>query len=192
MKIKEKIRILEGDLGEKETYADVLNMEQTTNQRIHELMFNSLEDDGFFKALELQYGKVIPLYHATDLNSYEKIKEQGLVLQQGSNYLHFGFSSQIYFQIGKSDYVDSYRSVLLKYNAPIEWLGQFAFADLDNVTVYDEDLLKFGIPLEQITSEMKDFLKYYIWNEFKIEGMEIMIRDLDLGGIGQIFPERIL
>ena len=187
-----KIRILEEYLGEKETYAHVLNMEEEINQRIHELMFHSLEDDGFFKALELQYGKVIPLYHATDLDSYEKIKEEGLVLQQGSNYLHFGNPSQIYFQIGRSDYVDSYRSVLLKYNAPIEWLGQFGFADLDNVTVYDEDLLKFGIPLEQKTSEMKDFLKYYIWNEFKIEGMEIMIMDLDLGGIGQIFPERIL
>ena len=187
-----KIRILEEYLGEKETYAHVLNMEEEINQRIHELMFNSLEDDGFFKALELQYGKLIPLYHATDLGSYEKIKEEGLVLKEGSNYLHFGYSSQIYFQIGKSDYVDSYRSVLLKYNAPIKWLGQFAFADLDNVTVYDEDLLKFGISLDEITSEIRDFLKYYIWNEFKIEGMEIMIRDLDLGGIGQIFPERIL
>lgn len=166
-------------------------MDKIIQSKIIQLIFNSLEDDGFFEALELQYGKVIPLYHATDLTSYEKIKEEGLVLKEGSNYLHFGYSSQIYFQIGRSDYVDSYRSVLLKYDAPIDWLGQFAFADLENVTVCDEDLLNFGICFEQITSEMKDFLKYYIWNEFKIEGMEIMIRDLDLVGIGEIFPERI-
>lgn len=189
MEIPKKIKIMEENLGEVESYGDGLNMEKTTNQRIHELMFNSYGDSGFFKALELLYGKLIPLYHATDVDSYEKIKEEGLVLQQGSNYLHFGYSSQIYFQIGRSDYVDSYRSVLLKYSAPIEWLGQFGFADLDNVTVPDEDLLKFGISLDEITSEMKDFLKYYIWNEFKIEGMEIMIMDLE--GIGGIFPERI-
>jgi hypothetical protein len=139
----------------------------------------------------LQYGKIIPLYHATDLSSYERIKEEGLVLKEGKNYLHWGYSSQLYFQIGRCDYLDSFRCVLLKYDAPIDWLAQFGFADLDNVSVQDEDLLKFGISLEQITSEMKDFLKYYIWNDFKFEGMEIMIKDLDMVGIGEIFPERI-
>lgn len=192
MEMLGKIKILEEYLGEVGSYADGLNMEKTTNQRIHELMFNSYGDSGFFKALELLYGKLIPLYHATDGDSYEKIKEEGLVLHQGSNYLHFGNPSQIYFQIGRSDYVDSYRSVLLKYNAPIEWLGQFGFADLDNVTVYDEDLLQFGISLDEITSEMKDFLKYYIWNEFKIKGMEIMLRDEGGEGIGEIWAERQL
>jgi hypothetical protein len=159
--------------------------------KIFDMMFNSLEDDGFFKALELQYGKTIPLFHATDILSYERIKEEGLVLIEGKNYLNWGYSSQLYFQIGKCDYLDSFRCVLLKYGAPIDWLEQFAFADLDNVTVMDEDLEKYGVDLEQITSSMKDFLKYYIWNDFKIEGMEIMIMDLDLVGIGEIFPERV-
>ncbi|EOZ96158.1 hypothetical protein A33Q_2751 [Indibacter alkaliphilus LW1] len=155
-------------------------------------MFNSFEIDGFFKALELQYGKRIPLYHATDISSYEMIKKEGLVLKEGKNSFHWGYSSQLYFQIGRSDYLDTYRSVLLKFNASIDWLGQFAFADLDNVIINDKDLLKFGICLEQITSEMKDFLKYYIWNDFMIEGMEIMIMDLNLVGIGEIFPERVV
>ncbi|RZS95215.1 hypothetical protein [Cecembia calidifontis] len=160
--------------------------------KIYELMFNPLEDDAFFKALEIQYGKTVPLYHATDLSSYEKIKEEGLVLKEGKNYLHWGYSGQLYFQIGKSDYLDSFRCVLLKYEAPIDWLAQFGFADMDNVTVIDDDLEKYGVDLEQITSSMRDFLKYYIWNDFKIEGMEIAIMDLDLVGIGEIFPERIL
>jgi hypothetical protein len=159
---------------------------------INDLMFNSLEDDGFFKALELQFGKKIPLYHATDLSSYEKIKKEGLVLKESKNYLHWGNSSQLYFQIGRSDYLDSFRCVLLKYDAPIDWLAQFGFVDLDNATVIDEDLKKYGVDIEQTTSLMKDFLKYYIWNDFKIEGMEIMIVDLDSVGIGEIFPVRIV
>jgi hypothetical protein len=167
-------------------------MKINLSKKINDLMFNSLEDDGFFKALELQYGKTVPLYHATDLLTFEKIKKEGLVLKKGKNYLQWGYSSQLYFQIGRSNYLDSHRSVLLKYEAPINWLAQFGFADLDNVTVTDDDLLKFGVCIEQITSEMKDFLKYYIWNDFKIEGMEIMIMDLNLVGIGEIFPERIL
>lgn len=160
--------------------------------KIYDLVFNSLKDDGFFKALELQYGETVPLYHATDLSSYERIKEEGLVLKEGKNYLHWGYSTQLYFQIGRSDYLDSFRCVLLKYEAPIDWLAQFAFADLDNVTVRDQNLEKYGADLKQITASMKDFLKYYIWNDFKFEGMEIMIMDLDLVGIGEIFPERIV
>lgn len=155
-------------------------------------MFNSFEDDGFFRALELQYGKTIPLYHATDLLSYERIEKEGLVLKEGKNYTHWGFSSQLYFQIGKFDYLDDFRCVLLKYEAPIDWLAEFGFADLDNVTVRDEDLEKYGVSLESITSEMKDFLKYYIWNGFSFEGMEIMIMDINLVGIGEIFPERVI
>lgn len=161
-------------------------------KKIHQLMFNSMEDDGFFEALELEYGKIIPLYHATDESSYEQIKKEGLVLKEGKNYLHWGYSSQLYFQIGKSDYVDSYRSVILKYEAPIEWLAKFCYADLDNVTTTDEDLEAYGICLDSISTEMNDFLKYYVWNDFKIEGMEIMIVDRDLWGIGEVRVERVL
>ena len=80
----------------------------------------------------------------------------------------------------------------MKYDAPIDFLRVFCFVDLDNVTVKDTDLVKFGINLDLITSEMKDFLKYYIWNDFNIEGMEIMIRENDGEEIDIIIPERVL
>ena len=159
--------------------------------KTNELMFDSLECDGFFEALELQYGETVPLYHATDESSYESIKIEGLKLMEGKNNLLWGRSSQLYFQIGCSDYLDDFRCVLLKYDAPINWLAKFAYADPGNVKVTDEDLLKYGVCLDKITSEMKDFLEYYIWNDFKIEGMEIIIKDPDLEGIGEIFPQRI-
>lgn len=167
-------------------------MNPKIKNEINSLMFNSLEDEGFFKALELQYGSTIPLFHATDILSYESIKKYGLKIMEGSNFLHFGYSKQLYFQIGRSDYVDENRSILLKYDAPIDFLRVFCFVDLDNVTVKDADLVKFGINLDLITSEMKDFLKYYIWNDFNIEGMEIMIRENDGEEIDIIIPERIL
>ena len=166
-------------------------MDFELNNAIKKLMLNSIEEDGFFKALELQYGKVIPLYHATDLSSYIRIKKEGLTLREGKNYQNWGYSSQIYFQIGRSDYLDSFRSVLLKYEAPVDWLAEFAYADLDNVTIKDEDLDSFDVDLESITTEMKDFLKSYIWNDLKIKGMEIMIMDLDLVGFGEVFPEKV-
>jgi hypothetical protein len=167
-------------------------MNSKVDYEIKNIMFNSLEDDGFFKALELKYGKVVPLYHATDFESYQLIQTEGLKIMEGSNYLNWGYSKQLYFQIGKSDYVDNYRSILLRFNASIDWLSNFCFADLDNVTVNDKDLLEYGVNLNQISSEMKDFLKYYIWNEFNIDGMEIIIKENYIDEIGKIFPERIL
>lgn len=166
---------------------DILTQSETT-----QLMFNSLGDDGFFDALELQYGRTIPLYHATDEFTYQQIKNEGLVLKEGKNSLHWGDSCQLYFQIGRSDYIDSFRSVLLKYEAPIDWLAEFAYADLDNVTIKDEDLESLGVDLESITTEMKDFLKSYVWNRFNFEGMEIMIMDVNFVGIGEVFPDRVL
>lgn len=166
---------------------DILTYSEET-----QLMLKSSEDYDFFDALELQYGKTIPLYHATDESSYQQIKKEGLVLKEGKNSLHWGYSCQLYFQIGRSDYVDSFRSVLLKYEAPIVWLAEFAYADLDNVTIKDEDLESLGVDLESITSEMKDLLKSYVWNRFNFEGIEIMIIDVNFVGIEEIFPDRVL
>jgi hypothetical protein len=67
--------------------------------KINDLMFNSLEDDGFFKALELQYGNTVPLYHATDLLSYERIKEEGLVLKVSKKFLNLMLHSHPHYQV---------------------------------------------------------------------------------------------
>lgn len=45
-------------------------MKSKLRREIKALMFDSSEDKGFFKALELQYGKTVPLYHAIHLVSY--------------------------------------------------------------------------------------------------------------------------
>lgn len=161
-------------------------------KNIQSIMLQATGIDGLIKSLEIEYGSLVPLYHATTIENYEHIQKEGLKATEGKNYLSFSRSSQLYFQIGKSDYVDDHRSILLKFDAPLVLIEKFAFADLDNVDTKDQELLDHGVDINYISSDMADFIRYFIWNGMKLKGMEIMLRDDDGEGIGEMWPERLL
>ena len=166
-------------------------MVQIQNQ-IKSHILNTIELEGIMAALEIQYGKTIPLYHATSPENFEKIRKVGLKMSFGKNALHFGKSEQLYFQIGKSDYVDSHRSVLIRFDVSLDFFEKYACADLDNVTITEKDLQDLNIDTDSICSEAKDFIKYFVWNGMKLEGMEIMLVDIDGEGIGGLWGERVI
>jgi hypothetical protein len=158
-------------------------------ENIQSIMLQATGIDGLIKALEIEYGSLVPLYHATTTENYEHIQKEGLKIMEGKNYLSFSRSSQLYFQIGKSDYVDDHRSILLKFDAPLDLIEEFAYADLDNVDTNDEELLEHGVDINQVSSDMADFIRYFVWNGMKLEGMEIILRDEGGEGIGEIWTE---
>jgi hypothetical protein len=101
-------------------------------------------------------------------------------LTHGGNRLSFADEKNIYFQIGKSDYVATNRPVLYKVMVPISFILKYADADMDNVNIGDEELIDAGINLDefkQLPYEIKDIILYFIWNDMKLDGMELLIID---------------
>lgn len=160
-------------------YTESIN-ESKINQddKIRELMLNSPDIDGFISALKLKYGNNIPLYHATTPENAELILKQGFKLQEfGRNYKSFINEPNLYFQIGKSDYTSTNRPKLIRIDVPIEFIEKYAYADMDTAWVDDDVMINHGVHPETLSSEMNDFVRYFIWNDMKLDGMEIIIED---------------
>jgi hypothetical protein len=163
----------------------LLEQNESVDNKVKELMFNSDEWDGFIEALKVKYGNIISLYHATTIENSNIIDQEGFRLTLGKNYKSWTQEPLIYFQIGKSNYVDSSRSVLYRLDVPVEFIGQYGYIDMDNVNVSDEELMSSGVEFEGMSSDMKEAVEYFIWNDLSLDGMEIMIQDRD--GEGNIF-----
>jgi hypothetical protein len=154
--------------------------ERTTDDKVKEIILNATDLRDFGKALQLKYGKYVPLYHATTVENSKLIDDAGFKLTHGGNRLSFANEKNIYFQIGKSDYVATNRPVLYKVMVPISFILKYADADMDNVNIGDEELIDAGInldELEQLPYEIKDIIRYFIWNDMKLDGMELLIID---------------
>lgn len=159
---------------------------ENVNDQIKSLILNPKDYDSInplLDALRLKYGEIVPLYHATSLENSKIIDKDGLRLVYGKNYKSFSKEEILYFQVGISDYRDDYRSVIYRLDAPIDWIGTYAYADMDNVMISDDDLIKYGINnVDDMCSELRDVICYFIWNKMSIDGMELLIADRNQDG----------
>jgi len=147
------------------------------DEQIKELMMGGNDLEHFMEALELKYGDTISLYHATTLENAEIIDQQGFKLTYGKNYKSFAHEEIIYFQIAKSDYVATNRPVLYRLDVPIDFIGSYAEADMDNVSDVDTLIESLGVNTDDMYSEFRDYFKYYVWNDMSFDGMELLITD---------------
>lgn len=147
------------------------------DDQIKEIMINGTEDYHFLDALELKYGKTIPLYHATTLENAAIIDSEGFKMTYGKNYKSFANEEMIYFQIGMSDYVADNRPVLYRLDVPIDFIGSYAEADMDNVSDVDAQIESLGVNMDDMYSEFRDYFKYYVWNNMSFDGMELLVAD---------------
>jgi len=59
---------------------------------------------------------------------------------------------------------------------------------MDNVDTSDEDLADVGVDMEyfeDMSYEIKDVIRYYVWNNMTLDGMELLITDRN--NVGNIF-----
>ena len=159
----------------KTTIIEFLN-ENVTQNEIKNKIFNATDFDDWIEAVRMKYGNIIPLYHATTKEKSKIIDKDGFKLTYGKNYKSFGREAIIYFQLGKSDYLSSNRPVLYRLDVPIDFLYN-ADIDMDNPTISDEEISKY-VDMEywdDLPYEIKNAIKYFIWNDFKLEGTELII-----------------
>ena len=95
-------------------------IKENIHDRVKDIILNATEWDDWVKAVKLQYGDYVSLYHATTEKNAEIIDKEGFKLTHGKNYKSFAKEPMIYFQLGTSDYVSSNRPVLYKIDVPIE------------------------------------------------------------------------
>lgn len=158
------------------------------DKKIRDIILNATEWDDFLSALAVKYGDTVPLYHATTKETAEIIDREGFKLTYGKNYKSFTPEELIYFQIGHSDYKASNRPVVYRVDVPIDFIAEFADIDMDNVDISDEDLADVGVDMEyfeDMSYEIKDAIRYYVWNNMTLDGMELLITDRN--GVGNIF-----
>lgn len=164
------------------------NSKSNVNLKIKNIILNGSDIDDFITALSLKYGNTVPLFHATSEETAKLIDVEGFKLTDGKNYTSFSNEDIIYFQIGKSDYVSSDRPVLYRVNVPLDFIATYAYADMDNVSIDDDDLVSVGVDMdtfEHASSDMRDIIMYFVWNQMTLEGMELLIADRN--GDGNIF-----
>jgi hypothetical protein len=158
------------------------------DKKIRDIILNATEWDDFLSALAVKYGDTVSLYHATTKETAEIIDREGFKLTYGKNYKSFTPEELIYFQIGHSDYQASNRPVVYRVDVPIDFIAEFADIDMDNVDISDEDLADVGVDMEyfeDMSYEIKDAIRYYVWNNMTLDGMELLITDRN--GVGDIF-----
>ena len=161
------------------------------DEQIKQIMVSGNDLDALEKALRLKYGNYVPLFHATDIETAKLIDAEGLKLTYGKNRKSFSDDLNLYFQIGKSDYVSSNRPVLYKWNAPVEFITNFGYADMDNVDIDESDLETMGINASHMSSEFGDFLLYFVWNNMSLDGMELLIMNVNDSSFPEIRPQKI-
>lgn len=158
------------------------------DKKVRDIILNATEWDDFLRALAVKYGDTVPLYHATTKETAEIIDREGFKLTYGKNYKSFTPEELIYFQIGHSDYQASNRPVVYRVDVPIDFIAEFADIDMDNVDISDEDLADVGVDMEyfeDMSYEIKDAIRYYVWNNMTLDGMELLITDRN--NVGDIF-----
>ena len=157
------------------TIREFLN-ENTNQDEIKNKILNATDFDDWVEAVKMKYGNVVPLYHATTEDISKIIDKEGFKLTYGKNYKSFDHEPIIYFQIGESDYVSSNRPILYRLDVPIDFLYN-ADIDMDNPNISDEEISKY-VDMEywdDLPYEIKDAITYFIWNNFKLEGTELLI-----------------
>lgn len=149
------------------------------DQKIKDLILNGYSFGDWVNAVKLQYGEIVPLYHATTEEVAQIIDKEGFKLTYGKNYKSFANDRIIYFQLGKSDYVSSNRPVLYRVDVPLNFLANYVDIDMDNPSLSDEELSKY-INLEEfenLESDFSDVIYYFIWNDCKLEGTELLVSE---------------
>lgn len=149
------------------------------DQKIKDLILNGYSFGDWVNAVKLQYGEIVPLYHATTEEVAQIIDKEGFKLTYGKNYKSFANDRIIYFQLGKSDYVSSNRPVLYRVDVPLDFLANYVDIDIDNPSLSDEELSKY-INLEEfenLESDFSDVIYYFIWNDCKLEGTELLVSE---------------
>lgn len=137
-----------------------------------EIMLNGSDIDDFIEALRYTYGETVPCFHATTEENAKEIRKNGLIPQNGKNYISFSSDPFFYLQIGKSDYVDSIRNTLLRFDIPLDFMDRYANADMDSINIKSE-----GEADDIDSSDFRDFYLYYINNNYSFEGMELIFID---------------
>lgn len=155
----------------------LLEVSKINDFQIKNIVLNAKDMGDIVKAMSLRYGNTIPLYHATTHDKLNLINKNGLKLTKGKNYKSFSDNNNLYFQIGKSDYLSDNRSVLYKWDAPLDFISKFAYADMDNVNIDDQILKNLGVDINNLDTDTLDFIKYFVWNNMSFDGMELLIMD---------------
>jgi hypothetical protein len=150
--------------------------EETSSEQIKDVILNGTDFDDWIRAIKMQYGDIVPLFHATTKENSKLIDKEGFKLVDGKNYKSFGKEPILYFQIGKSDYQAKNRPVLYRLDVPFDFLYH-AEIDMDGPNISDEILFKYvdEETWDDLPYEIKDAIKYFIWNDFKLDGTEIFI-----------------
>lgn len=151
---------------------------ENDNDLVKNLILNATDWDDFLQAVETKYGKIIPIYHATTIEKSKIIDREGFKLVQGKNYTSFSKEKNLYFQLGKSDYVSSNRPIVYKFQLPVSFLN-YCDIDMDSVSISDSTLSKY-INLDifdEMESDIKDVIQYFIWNKLKLDGFELILQE---------------
>jgi hypothetical protein len=155
---------------------------------IKEILLNGNDWDDFIKCINIKYGNTIPFFHATTIENSKIIDKEGFKLVNGKNYISYSNDYFLYFQIGKSDYVSTDRPVLYKLEVPIDFLNNCDI-DMDNVNI-DEDIISKYVNMENwqdLPTDIRDVISYFIWNDFKIEGFELILHNRYLESNNNLF-----
>ncbi len=152
-------------------YIKTINEFINENLNIKNMILNANDWSDFIEAIRLQYGDIVPLYHATTKENSESIDKNGLQLVHGKNYISYSNEPFLYFQLGRSTYVSEERNVLYRLDVPIEFLEKYAYIDMDSVNKVDVD--------PNLDSDTKDAIQSFISNDYKLDGIELIIRGYD-------------
>ena len=150
----------------------------SVEEKVKNIMLEASGLEDVLEAFQLQYGDSIPLFHATTEELAEIIDKEGLKLVNGNNRIHFGSQEQLYCQVGHSEYISDVRPILYKFDVDIEFMLKYANADMDTIQVSNEtsDYIE-KIHEEGVDSDACDFIAYYISNDYKLDGMELILLD---------------
>jgi hypothetical protein len=172
----------------------LLELAGITKDRIKEIVWKANDWDDCVRAVQMQYGNIVPLFHATTTENALIIDKEGLKLTEGGNRKHIGYQENIYFQIGKSDYLSGERSVLYRYDAPIEFILKYCYADTDSINYSEEEVSEIiGRDItdrsEVLSSETEEFIHAFVSNGNKLLGLELIALEND--GFPTIIPVKV-
>jgi len=172
----------------------LLELAGVKKDRIKEIVWEANDWDDCVEAIQMQYGNIVPLFHATTPENALIIDKEGLKLTPGGNRTHFGYQENLYFQIGKSDYLGGERTVLYRYDAPIDFILQYCQADTDSINYSEEEVSNIiGRDItdrsEVLSSDAEEFIHAFVSNDNKLLGLELIALEND--GFPAIFPVKI-
>lgn len=161
---------------------------------IKKMIWEAVDWDDCVQAIQTQYGNVVPLFHATTPENAIIIDKEGLKLTEGGNRTHIGYQENLYFQIGKSGYLGGERTVLYRYDAPIEFIAQYCEADTDSLNYDSEEVSEIiGRDIEDRSevadSSAENFIHAFVSNNNNLVGLELIALEND--GFPTIIPVKV-